>query len=169
MAVRDKLNEKKILGPGIAAALILVAIALVGYQFVGGSANPAAAPSKAFYSDDNGKSFFTDDAAQIAPFDHNGKQAFRADVFKGPDGNEFVGLIYRYTDGGKREMQQYLAKHVSDPDGAMRSGIEQRGMQVKPVGADDKAWQLADEETVDRLRRGVKSPSGGGPAQPVMP
>jgi hypothetical protein len=169
MGIRELLNGK--LGPGIGAALILVALAVLGFQVLGSKENAAgsAVPSKAFYSDDNGKTFFKDDARKIAPFDHNGRQAFRVDVFKCPDGKQFVGLIYRYTDGGRREMEAFLAQKVNDPDGVMRQGIEQRGMQVKLVGADEKAWVLNDEMTQQRLQMAVKCPGGGGAAQLVTP
>jgi hypothetical protein len=164
MGVRQLLNGK--LGPGIGAALILVAIALLAFEQLGNRVNAdAVAPTSAFYTDDNGKTFFKDAAGKIVPFDHNGKQAFRADVFKGADGKEFVGLIYRFTEGGRREMELYLSKKVHDTDNTMRTGIERRGMQVKPVGsgaggAGERPWMIADETTVERLQAAVKSPSG---------
>src|SRR5436190_4516103 len=90
-------------GPGIMIAFVVLAVGLLGYQLIGGSRNDKTriAPLSVFYTDDQGKSFFKDEV-KLVPFDHNGKQAFRADVFKGSDGKEFVGLIYRFTDGGRR-------------------------------------------------------------------
>jgi len=162
----EALNGK--LGPGIGVALILLAIGIIGYQYAGGnSSNVAVAPQNSFYTDDNGKTFFKD-AVKVVPFDHGGKQAYRADVFAGPDGKQFVGLIYRFTDAGKREMQAYIDNKTKDPSGLARLGIEHRGMQVKPVGAADSAWVLADDNTLERLQGSVKAP-GGGAAKLVTP
>ena len=160
---------KKRLGPGIAGVLLVGGAILVGYQLMREKTNVVAAQKSAFYTDDE-KTFFKDDVNKIFPFDHNGKQAYRADVFKGPDGKEFVGLVYRLTDGGKREMEAYLKAAPRDADGSLRKGIEERGMQVKKAGADDKAWGSGDEMTVERLRQGVKTPPpANAPAQLVTP
>ena len=166
MSTREE--KLKRLGPGIAAALFLVAIGIAALQLSGGKTNAVAAAEQAFYTDDNGKTFFTDEINKIVPFNHNGKQAYRADVFKGPDGNKFVGLIYRHTDSGKREMEQFIASGKDDPDGVEREGIESRGMQVKRPSEPDKAWVLADYGHVATLQSTMKTPAGA-PAELVTP
>jgi hypothetical protein len=167
MAVRQKLNENKKVGMGVGAAILIIAVGLMAFQLRRGNGNAVTAPTSAFYTDDNGKTFFKDQI-RIVPFDHNGRQAYRADVFKCPDGREFVGLIYRFTDSGRREMERYLASKVSDPDGSSRLSIEHRGMQVKPINAAEKAWTYNDDVTAERLQGMVKCPSGV-PAQLVTP
>ena len=166
--MRERLNENKKLGLGVVAAIFLLAIALLGLQLRGGGSNIPPPPTTAFFTDDNGKTFFKDDINKLAPFDHNGKQAYRADVFRNPDGREYVGLIYRFTDAGRKEMEAYLSKKVKDPDGSLRLSIEHRGMQVKHVGGDEKSWILNDELTTERLQAFVKDASGK-PATLVSP
>ena len=39
-------------------------------------------PTSGYFSDDDGKTYFQDDASKIAPFDHNGKQAVSAYLFR---------------------------------------------------------------------------------------
>jgi hypothetical protein len=166
MSTREE--KLKRLGPGIAIALFLIAIGIATLQLAGGRTNAVPVQKQAHYTDDNGKSFFADDVNKVVPFERGGKQAYRVDVFKGPDGKQFVGLIYRHTDGGKKEMQDYINRKVKDPDGGFREGIESRGMQVKrPVEA-DKAWTLADSAYVSSLRASTKTPSGV-PAEYVAP
>src|SRR3989442_15244567 len=99
----DTINQNKRVGLGVGAALILFAVGILAFQLHGGSGSATSAPSRAFYTDDNGKTFFKDDLKAV-PFDHNRKQAYRADVFKSADGNQFVGLIYRCTPEGRKEM-----------------------------------------------------------------
>ena|SRR5687767_13437968 len=149
-------------GMGVAVAILLVAAIALGYQMLSGrEVVGAAAATSAFYTDDNGKTFFKDDTDKLPPFEHNGKQAFRCDVFQDAGGKQFVGLIYRFTESGRQQMQDYLPKKSKDADGAARRAIEERGMQVKPVAATgDAAWQYADDVTVAQLRAAVKTPSG---------
>ena len=161
-------DQKKKYGVGVAAAVLLVAVVALGYQLIGSRENGAAEPvaKTAFYTDDGGKTFFTDDAKKIPPFDHNGKQAYRCDVFDSGSGKPFVGLVYRYTDNGKRDMASY--NPAKDADGSARRSIEGRGMQVKPAAAGDKAWDFADDTTVTRLQGSMKD-SSGKPAKLVHP
>jgi len=168
MGVRENLNENRKLGVGVGAAIVIVAVAMIGFQVAGGKSNAGTAPGNAFYTDDNGKTFFRDDVCRITPFDHKGKPAYRCDVFKGADGKQFVGLIYRHTDAGRKEMEAYLPNKGKDDDGTQRRSLEQRGMQVKPVGADEKAWVVNDDVTAERLQSTVKD-AAGKPAQLVNP
>ena len=161
-------EDKRKYGVGVAAAVLLVAAVALGFQLVGGRENGAAGPvaKTAFYTDDNGKTFFKDDVNKIPPFDHNGKQALRCDVFTDAVGKQFVGLVYRFTESGKRDMAAYNPS--KDSDGSTRRSIEERGMQVKPPAAGDKAWDIADDTTVSRLQGQMKD-AAGKPAKLVQP
>jgi len=166
MGTREKFNENKKVGLGVAAAILIIAVGIFSFQLRGGDNGMPPAPKNAFYTDDNGKTFFKDDVNNVSPFTHNGKQAYRVDVFKGSDGQQFVGLIYRHTDPGRKEMEQYISKRVKDPDGLTRLSIERRGMEVKKLA--DKTWSLNDEMTSERLQQSVKTPDSK-PAQLVTP
>ena len=144
-------------GPGVAVLLLVIAGVLFAYNLSGGPSKQVIAPKNAFYTDDLGKSFFKDEV-KVVPFDHNGKQAYRADVFEG-DGKQFVGLIYRFTDAGRREMENYISQKTPDPQGLARLAIEHRGMQVSRTGT--PAWVSADTETCERLQSTMKTPTGG--------
>src|SRR5690242_16024129 len=130
MSIRQTLNQNRALGLGIAAVVLLAAGVLV-YRQLAATSEPAA-PTRAFYTEDNGKTSFVDDINKLSPFDHNGKPAYRAAVFQCAQGHRFVGLIYRHNDAGRKEMQSYIAENRArkDRSGAIRRGIEQFGMQV---------------------------------------
>jgi hypothetical protein len=169
MGAVQTMNEPRKLGMGVAAAVLIIGLGLLAYQFFGGRQSVSAQTgSTAFFTDDGGKTFFKDDVTKMAPFDHNGKQAYRADVFQGADGKQFVGLIYRHTDSGRKEIASYLATKPKDPDGMARQIMERGRMQVKPVGSDDKAWMLNDEVTIERLQSSIADASGK-PAKLVLP
>jgi hypothetical protein len=169
MSHAQTLNEPKKLGLGAAAAVLLVGLGLLGYNLFGGRHSVSAeARGNAFFTDDDGKNFFKDDINKMTPFSHNGKQAYRADVFQGADGKQFVGLVYRHSDSGRKEIEAYFATKPKDPDATARMLMERGRMQVKPVGANDKAWMLNDEVTVERLQSSVTNASGK-PAKLVTP
>jgi hypothetical protein len=160
MGMFTKLNENPKLGFGVGVAVIIIALGVFAFQLSDGST--IQAPKRAFFTDDGGKTFFKDDVNKIPPFDHGGKQALRADVFKCDEGHEFVGLVYRFTDNGRKEMERYLKESPKDPEGSLRRGIEQRQMQVKKAAkADDKAWTSAnDDSLIESLRNSMKCPNG---------
>jgi hypothetical protein len=139
----------------------------IGHQLMASVENASGpAATNAFYSDAAGKSFIKGDINQIVPFEREGKQYYRADVFQGADGKQFVGLIYRYNDSGRKEMERYLSKRVLDPDGTMRDQIEQRGMEFKRLT--DAKWVLRDDSTLERFRKAMRD-SSGKPATLVEP
>ena len=166
MGVRESLNQNKKLGMAIGIAIAVIAVALIGLQVLGGGPGPGVEIRKsAFYTDDDGKTFFKDDVYKVSPFAHNGKQAYRADVFKCPDGKQFVGLIYRHNALGQKAMQDHLNKRASDPQGTFLNGLEIQGLEVRRPGTPDgNGWKPNDLS----LSTSVKCPSGAA-AQPVSP
>jgi hypothetical protein len=159
MEALHKLSENRKVGVGVGTAILILAMGILGLQLFGSSGNVPAGATRAFYTDDNGKTFFKDDVNKVSPFDHNGKQAYRADVFQDVDGKQFVGLVYRYTPAGRREIENFMAKKAKDPDGSLRRSIEQRGMQVQRAGGDGP-WAQPDEQAIERLQASIKGPTG---------
>jgi hypothetical protein len=170
MLVRQTLNEKSKVGIGVGVGLIVVAIGIIAFQLYANGPTFQKPPRTAFYTNDDGKTFFKDDYNKVVPFDHNGKQAYRADVFQCPDGKQFVAFVYRHTASGRQQMQEYISRNgmKDDADGSFRQGIENRGAEMKRPGGGDKAWRPCDDATVESLRNSVKCPSGGS-AQLVIP
>jgi hypothetical protein len=164
MGVRESINGNTKLGVGVGTAILVLALATISYQLFGGGGTGVQVSTSAFYTDDNGKTFFKDNAYKVSPFDHNGKKAFRADVYQCPDGKQFVAFLYRHNALGRKAMEEHLAKGAKDPQGTFLAGLEFQGMEVKPAGAGDNAWRSNSGSG----ERSVKCPSGG-PAQPVNP
>jgi hypothetical protein len=66
----------------LVAALLLLIVGMGGV--IWWEARPAPkeeAVTRAFYTTDDGKTWFTDDAERLPPFDHGGKQAVRLYLF----------------------------------------------------------------------------------------
>ena len=79
----------------IPAAIVgIAACAVSAWQSYHADALPGIV-ERAFFSDDDGKSYFADDVKKGYCFDHDGKQACRAFVYRCGSGKPFVGVLAR--------------------------------------------------------------------------
>jgi hypothetical protein len=128
VGIRETLNENRSVTVGATIGIIVLTIIWVIWYSVGGN-SAAAAGGKAFYTDDDGQTYFADDATKIAPFDHGGKPANLAFVWRcGDSGKPFVAYMLRYTDDGKKLRENAMKNKNVDP-----AAIEmtQNQMEVK--------------------------------------
>ncbi len=75
-------------------------------------------PTQAYYSVDDGQTFFADDINLVPPFEKDGKMAVRAHVFT--------------CDGGKTPFVAYLERYTPEAKGkieAMKEGADPAGME----------------------------------------
>lgn len=93
-------------------------------------------PPRAYYTTDDGKTLFADDAERLPPFDHGGKQAVRAHVFSCDGGKaRFVGYLERLPE----EAITTLHAEGQDPQKMDDDDIAGRfGWAAKRPG--DKEW-----------------------------
>lgn len=134
MGVRELINKHQGLAIGVAAVLILLCLFWITRN---ASPTQASVATQAYYTDDDGKTFFTDDAVKVVPFQHNGKEAVKAFVYD-CKGTRSVHYMQRYTPVGVKAAQEWLTKsggkEVSIPDELNATGIE-----FKRPG--DATWQ----------------------------
>jgi hypothetical protein len=162
MGIREQINKHPAFTTGIAIGVIIVMVVFI-FRVAGGNGTPAF-PRKAFFTEDDGASWFVDDANKVPPFDHKGKQAVRAYVYKCGD-KTFVNHMERFTPGAKKKLEQtpgddLLAK--SDPS---ISGIPVNSKEVKSPG--QRVWvNIADPRASEVLRIKCDKPNE---AELVMP
>ena len=107
MGIRQTLNENPAISLGAAAGVILIALIFIIWELMGGSKPAAPAGTRmAYYSDDNGATWFPDDGTKIPPFDHNGKTAALAIIYKCASGQPFCLYLQQYTPEGKQRLEQ---------------------------------------------------------------
>jgi hypothetical protein len=144
-------------------AVILISGTVIASQMRGGAG--AVLAKHAYFTDDDGKSFFVDDASNIPPFDHNGKEAVAAHVFATGHDSPFVGYMERAVtpaarDGiekAREELLQDAAKQaVPMPSSELIQRIRQN-TEVKRPG--DTKWIAATSKAV-RAIYAVSSPAG---------
>jgi hypothetical protein len=165
--IRETINEHQgaVIG-GTIVVLVLAGVVLLFSLRRGESRGLLAGTGKAFFSDDDGASYFVDSRERIPPFEHNGKQAVGARVYTCDGGQtKFVGYLERYTPPGKQKMEQLrttsgnkLAESAQMMDPTLR--------EVKtPKGG---TWTKA----IDRAATTIitpKCPGGQGRLDPVIP
>ncbi|HWP40815.1 MAG TPA: hypothetical protein VNL70_07805 [Tepidisphaeraceae bacterium] len=69
-------------------------------------ASDAGSEPKAWYTVDDGKTFFADSALKIPPFEHEGKIAYRCQVWTYDGGKtRFVSHLERYPEAVKKKLE----------------------------------------------------------------
>ena len=133
MGIRETLNKR----PRVAAAVTAAIFGLAALVFLWANKGVPERVTRAYYSDDDGKTFFDDDVDKIYPFDHNGKPAYRAYVYRCGSEKPFVHYLGRYTDKGKARMAELAGKR-DDPEAVGElARLRNTAIEVKKPG-DDK-------------------------------
>jgi hypothetical protein len=107
MFIRKKFADDKKMGIVVAISLLLVAAFALAIQIW-----PQRKPNlaQAYYTDDDGQTWFKDSAFKVAPFDHNGKTAVIAEIYSYDNGNkQFCAYLAKYTSDLKQRLESALA------------------------------------------------------------
>ena len=138
MGIRETLNKNQTLTTGATIGIIVIAIIIIVWQMM-----PERAPhllTKSYYTDDDGKTWFEDSADKLVPFDHGGKEAVRAVLFKcGENGEKFVGYLEKLDPRAKGRLDQFNSNPANK--GRVMPGqaeMEEGARLVKPPGG--KIW-----------------------------
>lgn len=138
MGIREKLNDSPGLGIAIAAVAIL-AVAFELYHYMSGPSVPKADPAAAqaalpaYFSTDDGASFFADSGSNVAPYDHYGKPAVKAYVYL-INGKQVVKYLEQ-TSGGALQVKKPGGAWIPDSDpraAAMRAVKDASGAPLTP-------------------------------------
>lgn len=137
MSIRETIARK----PGISAVLVAVIIAgALGAIALQIRDIRSASGNLAYFSADDGQSFFVDDQTRPSPFDYHGKPAYLAHVYR-VGGKPVVGYLSRFSDDAIRELKiaadaRSAGKPV--PNGSRLSQISFNGIEIKRPG--EKEW-----------------------------
>jgi hypothetical protein len=118
MGVREKLAANPRAVITIAAAIVVISLGVIYFQWQAGDSGRAT-PRKMFLTVDDGTTFFVGAADPLPPFQHEGRTAYRAYVFTCDGGKTtWVGYVERYSEQAKallKEMQKSQAERGGAP------------------------------------------------------
>ena len=164
MGVRERLNDNPRVAVGVAAAILLITSVVVALQFSGPSTGEPSA--RAFFSTDDGKTWFVDEATKLAPFQRDGKEAVRAYVFE-CNGTSFVNHLERFTPDGRKAAETAMSGKGTEQAASVAGQLRLSGAEVKKPGS--KQWTpLSDMVKAGPILR-PKCPDGAGEPKPLDP
>jgi hypothetical protein len=156
MGLREQLNENPRITTGITVGIIVLVLGWMAWTWLrpaagGGGTGGGTGSSQQFYTVDDGKKWFADDARKVPPFKKDNQDAVRAIVYK-CDGKEFVNHMERYTPAAQKKMEALLAKGTSATSDPMEiDTIRATGMEVKSPG--DPTWvKITDPKAQDVIK-----------------
>jgi hypothetical protein len=164
VGIREAVNRNARWAVPLAIVPLLVLVVVVMRSESGIEAK--AKPLQVYFTDDGGKSFFTDDNTKFPPFDRNGKEAVEAFLFT-CDGKKtsFVGYMMKYTPAG----QQALYAAEANPQGDYTDALEKMKPQdilYRAPGSSE--WLPSNDPRVAKIRR-VTCPGSSELARAVLP
>ncbi len=169
MGIREKLNDNPAITTGITAGIIVIALIVIGWQLM--SSGRPEIPTQAFYSIDDGASYFPDNINLFPPFKKDGKDAVRAHVFRCDGGEPFIAYLERYTPEAKAKMEAMQTKtQEGGPDPGMYDDVQMTGQEVKAPKTGDKGWvKMVDYQSSQDITS-PKCPDGTtNKLEPVYP
>ncbi|MFT3788664.1 MAG: hypothetical protein QM770_21245 [Tepidisphaeraceae bacterium] len=163
MGIRETLNNHPKATGGVVAAMV---VTLLGYVVMQATSSGAPSlPDRAYYSDDDGNTWFADDINKPFPFDHKGKQAYLVYVYQCGDKPAYAGVLLRMNADA---LQRAKALPQGDASYATQfTAIKNQGLEIKKPGA--AAWKpLSAAGSQDLMDTAAKCPDGS-PAQFLTP
>jgi len=133
MHIREKLNELRTLSITVSVVICAGALVLIFRQLHEAGPHKPGLPSKTFYSDDDGKTWFLDEYMKITPFDHNGHPAYKVVVYRCNGGMPAVAYLEKFSDSQQAAMKEISPEDVRDYTGRFMSF--QEALDVKKPGS----------------------------------
>jgi hypothetical protein len=159
VGVREALNRNPKLACGIAAgALLATLIYLLLTREREDTAAVPAGQARAFFTTDDGKTWFTDEVRKVPPFSKDGKEAVRVYVYKCPDGKQFAAWLERYTPPSKKQLEAMQARAENAPPDLVPFGAPE--VEIKPPGQSN--WIKSSDPRAAAIMT-PKCPAGGEP------
>jgi hypothetical protein len=154
---------------GTSAAVAMMLIAVLYWRWNARPDEVTRSLTLAWYTVDDGKTWYSDDKSLTPPFDRDGRTSVRALVFTCDDGkHEFVGYLERYTARAKQAIEDSRVAVRTEkipPPAALFDSLAKIGIEVKRPG--DSTWVNVSSPQAASIRK-VTCPQGQT-LRPVYP
>ena len=171
MGIRETLARKPAAAVAFGSSVVLIGLGLLLYSGV--RPRGASAPSGlAFYSEDDGVSWFPDSADNLSPFAHNGKQAYRVHVWKCSHGKSFVSHLERLPPAGIKRLQELKTSprpnNMSGPAPEAEAQMLRRAVEIKKPRTGEAGWTRLGTPEAEKILN-FTCPEGGSDFTPFAP
>ena len=162
MGLRESLKQRPSLAAAAAAVMIVggaIAIYVQARDFA------SSGSGKAFFTTDDGKTFFVDLNTRLAPFEKDGRQAVRAHVFE-CGGRRVVGYLSCYRPEALKALEEAKAARAAGkppPNVQALAAVGTVGLLVKRPG--DPGWVSQADVGLATQVRVFRCPDGGTPEE----
>lgn len=154
MGIRETLNRFPNLSTALAAVGVVIIGIVIWFQI---RQNTPTLP-RAYYTVDDGATYFEDEPDKLTPFDYRGKPAVGAVIFQGKDGKPFVGYMTRIDPAKHEAVKRFRGLTNSNTPPGPKELREVAGSgQIKRPG--DKNW-ITDNGPGSLEMKAVKLPDG---------
>lgn len=97
-------KKKKVYSLVLAVGLIGVSVLIIGYT---SWPERKFSPGKAYFTDDDGKTWYEDSNDNIPPYQHNGKEAVGAIIYRTAKSSKpFCGFLFRFPANVKSQIEK---------------------------------------------------------------
>jgi hypothetical protein len=157
VSIRQRLNDNPRIVAAVSGGLVLVALIVLIWPRSSGGSGKTPGVTKEFFSVDDGKTWFPDDAEKLPPFDKGGKPAYRVRIYRCPHGKEFVSHLERYSDDDRKRMQMLIDTGKTRSMEFVQLGTS---FEVKRRGGKDWVKLTAQNTAKTSVLRVPKCPEG---------
>lgn len=166
MALREKLNAH----PGIAIAVVIVAVAAAIFAVLARTGEQRHLPTQVYFSVDDGASYFADDKAYLPQFTKGGKEAVEARVFQCGSGKPFVAYLTKYSPAALAALQEQkkIAAQMKDA-GPRQAELFQKLSSLNGIIRSGQLYKEPGQKDWTPVEITAKCPDGVSEPQPVMP
>jgi hypothetical protein len=174
LGIRQAMNEHQVASASIAGLIIVGILAFLVMRGCSSETDSIsdAAPTKAFFSTDDGKTYFVDDANRIPPFTvdkagdpNHGKVAWGARVVRCGNAAPIVHALEKYADPDKQKLEALVKQHGDRATALAKGYMDGAAVMLKKPGTGDKGWVKLDANNMTAFNAIArpKCPDGGHP------
>jgi hypothetical protein len=161
MGVVESINKNKTWSIGFGLAMVAAAGILLAVEL---KPPKQFSQKEAYFSDDDGSSWYLDDINNIPPYDHNAKQGVRAVIYSYDNGSkQFCGYLMRFGLAVKKRLDSaVVAAATQNPPvkaAQIAYGIDFAQLaEVKSPGSKSVWFSMTDPRAAAVLN--IRSPDG---------
>ncbi len=160
MGFREQIGKSPVITGGFGVLVLIGALAAIWMQTRG----PSMAGMAAYFTEDDGVTFFADETRPLVPFQREGKTVVQACVFQCPGQKPYVGYMLRFPADQKVILEKVRNRKPTDaPPSPQELGTMMMPPEIKYPGKAGWNRENSTGATMNVLAK--KCPDGTDPVR----